>query len=160
MLVGLVVTLFLWRTGPFGALGLLYTPAAMALAQFLVAAPIAAGFTRAALGLLEPDLLAALRVDGAGRLALGWELVRAALPHVLLAVAAAFGRAISEVGASLMVGGNIAGQTRILTTAIVLETSRGDFALAIALGMVLLALAFLVNVALGWSARPPAVAGA
>lgn len=160
VLVGLVVTLFLWRTGPFGALGLLYTPAAMALAQFLVAAPIAAGFTRAALGLLEPDLLAALRVDGAGRLALGWELVRAALPHVLLAVAAAFGRAISEVGASLMVGGNIAGQTRILTTAIVLETSRGDFALAIALGMVLLALAFLVNVALGWSARPPAVAGA
>lgn len=160
VLVGLVVTLFLWRTGPFGALGLLYTPAAMALAQFLVAAPIAAGFTRAALGLLEPDLLAALRVDGAGRLALGWELVRAALPHVLLAVAAAFGRAISEVGASLMVGGNIAGQTRILTTAIVLETSRGDFALAIALGMVLLALAFLLNVALGWSARPPAVAGA
>lgn len=160
VLVGLVVTLFLWRTGPFGALGLLYTPAAMALAQFLVAAPIAAGFTRAALGLLEPDLLAALRVDGAGRLALGWELVRAALPHVLLAVAAAFGRAISEVGASLMVGGNIAGQTRILTTAIVLETGRGNFALAIALGMVLLALAFLVNVALGWSARPPAVAGA
>ena len=160
VLVGLVVTLFLWRTGPFGALGLLYTPAAMALAQFLVAAPIAAGFTRAALGLLEPDLLAALRVDGAGRLAPGWQLVRAALPHVLLAVAAAFGRAISEVGASLMVGGNIAGQTRILTTAIVLETSRGDFALAIALGMVLLALAFLVNVALGRSARPPAVAGA
>lgn len=159
VLVGLVVTLFLWRTGPFGALGLLYTPSAMALAQFLVAAPIAAGFTRAALGLLEPDLLAALRVDGAGRLALGWELVRAALPQVLLAVAAAFGRAISEVGASLMVGGNIAGQTRILTTAIVLETGRGNFALAIALGIVLLALAFLVNLALGWSACLPAPAG-
>lgn len=86
---------------------------------------------------------------------LGWELVRVALPHVLLAVAAAFGRAVSEVGASLMVGGNIAGQTRILTTAIVLETSRGDFALAIALGLVLLAVAFSVNVVLNLYARVP-----
>src|SRR5207249_7370229 len=120
----------------------------MAAAQFIVAAPIAAGFTRAAIELLDPELVGALRVDGAGAGSLGHQLILAALPQVLVAVAAAFGRAIAEVGASLMVGGNILGQTRILTTAITLETSRGDFALAIALGIVLLALAFFVNAAL------------
>jgi tungstate transport system permease protein len=148
VVVGLVVSVFLWRTGPFGPLALLYTPAAMIVAQFLVAAPLVTGFTRSALALLHPDTLEALRADGAGPATAGYELARAALPQVLVAVAAGFGRAIAEVGASLMVGGNILGHTRILTTAIALETSRGDFALAIALGIVLLALAFLVNAAL------------
>lgn len=145
VLVGLIVSIMLWRTGPFGALQLLYTPQAMIIAQFIVAVPLVAGFTRSALLLLEPELLEALRIDGAPDAIVGLELVQAALPQVLLAMTAAFGRAIAEVGASLMVGGNIAGQTRILTTAITLETSRGDFALAIALGVVLLLLAFMVN---------------
>ena len=149
VVVGLVVTLLLWRTGPFGELRLLYTPAAMVFAQLLVALPLVAGITRAAVDLLEPDLVMALRADGAGDGRIGYELARAAGPPLLVAVAAGFGRAISEVGASLMVGGNIVGQTRILTTAIALETGRGEFALAIALGIVLLLLALVVNAALG-----------
>ncbi|MCX2726803.1 ABC transporter permease [Thermomicrobium sp. 4228-Ro] len=146
VLVGLVVTILLWRSGPFGFLGLLYTPAAMILAQWIVAWPIAAGVTRTAIEVLDQELVDALRVFGAGPFRTGWELVRAALPQVGFAAAAAFGRAISEVGASIMVGGNILGQTRILTTAIVLETNRGEFALALALGFVLLALALVVNI--------------
>jgi tungstate transport system permease protein len=153
VVVGLVVTMLLWRTGPLGFLSLLYTPAAMIAAQFIVAVPIAAGFTRAAIELLDPEMIGALRVDGAAFRELGRELVRAALPQVIVAVAAAFGRAIAEVGASLMVGGNILGQTRTLTTAITLVTSRGDFGLAIALGILLLALALLVNTGLSWRAR-------
>jgi tungstate transport system permease protein len=149
VVVGLVVLLLLWRTGPFGPLKLLYTPTAMVIAQLIVAAPIAAGLTRAAIELLDAEIHQALRVDGAGAWAAGRELVLAALPQVLVAVAAAFGRAIAEVGASLMVGGNIKGDTRILTTAIALETSKGEFALAIGLGLVLLALAFGVNATLG-----------
>ncbi len=158
VVVGLVVTMLLWRSGPLSFLRLLYTPTAMVIAQFTVAAPIVAGFTRAAVELLDPDLPQALRVDGAGEFDTGRELVRAALAPVLVAVAAGFGRAIAEVGASLLVGGNILGQTRVLTTAIALETSRGDFARAMALGLVLLALAFAVNAGLSWPARA-AVAG-
>ena len=153
VVVGLVVTLFLWRTGPLGSLALLYTPAAMVLAQLIVATPIVGGVTRSAIELIDRDVLQALRADGAGGLVAGRELVRAAAPQVLLAVAAGFGRAVSEVGASLMVGGNLAGQTRIMTTAITLETSRGDFARAIALGAILLVVAFVVNVALTWRTR-------
>jgi tungstate transport system permease protein len=153
VVVGLVITILLWRSGPLGALRLLYTPPAMVLAQFVVAAPIAASFTRAALGLLDPEVTAALRADGASEPRVAWELARAARAQVVVAVAAAFGRAIAEVGASLMVGGNILGQTRILTTAIALETGKGDFALALALGMILLALAFAVNVGLGAGGR-------
>jgi tungstate transport system permease protein len=149
VVVGLVITLLLWRTGPFGALRLLYTPSAMVLAQLVVAVPLVAGFTRAALELLDSDVVLAMRADGAGDSRVGYELVRAAGAPILVAVAAGFGRAISEVGASLMVGGNIVGQTRILTTAIALETSRGDFALAIALGIILLLVALVVNAALG-----------
>ncbi len=153
VVVGLVVSIFLWRTGPFGALRLIYTPTAMVIAQFLVAVPIVAGFTRAAIEAIDAEQVDAFRIDGAVGVAIGRELVRAAFPGVGLAIAAAFGRATAEVGASLMVGGNIAGQTRVLTTAISLETSRGEFARAIALGIVLLALAFLVNVAFFWASR-------
>jgi tungstate transport system permease protein len=153
VVVGLVVTLLLWRTGPLGSLRLLYTPAAMVLAQLLVALPIVAGFTYAALGLQDPDLALAMRADGAVERRVAFELVRAARVPVLVAIAAGFGRAIAEVGASLMVGGNIVGQTRILTTAIALESSRGDFALALALGMLLLLLALGVNASLGLAAR-------
>jgi tungstate transport system permease protein len=159
VVVGLLVTLLLWRTGPFGPLRLLFTPQAMVLAQVLVATPLVAGFTRAAISLLDADLAAAMRADGAGEVRIARELAQAALPQVLVGVAAGFGRAISEVGASLMVGGNIVGQTRILTTAIALESSRGDFALALALGLVLLLLAFCANALLnaaGLLTRAPA----
>ena len=153
VVVGLLITLLLWRTGPLGSLRLLFTPPAMVIAQLVVALPLVAGFTRAALGLLDADLAAAMRADGAADSRIGRELVHAALPQVLVAVAAGFGRAISEVGASLMVGGNILDQTRILTTAIALESSRGDFALALALGLVLLGLALCVNSLLGLASR-------
>lgn len=157
VVVGLGVTLLLWRTGPFGSLALLYTPSAMVLAQLLVAVPLVAGISRAALDLLDPELVRAMRADGAGDVRAGYELALAAWPQVLVGVAAGFGRALAEVGASLMVGGNIVGQTRILTTAIALETSKGEFALALALGGVLLVLAFVVNFGLtllGGRARP------
>ena len=153
VVVGLAVLLLLWRTGPLGALRLLYTPQAMILAQLLVALPLVAGLTRAALGLLDAEMMDALRADGASERRVAWELARAAQAQVLVAIAAGFGRAIAEVGASLMVGGNLVGQTRILTTAIALETGKGEFALALALGMILLALAFLVNAALAFGQR-------
>jgi tungstate transport system permease protein len=156
VVVGLLITILLWRSGPLGPLGLLFTPPAMVLAQFIVALPIVAGLTHAALGLLDPEVTAALRADGATEPRVAWELARAARAQVVVAVAAGFGRAIAEVGASLMVGGNIVGQTRILTTAIALETGKGEFALALALGAILLLLAFLVNAALGWGQRPVA----
>jgi tungstate transport system permease protein len=152
VVVGLVVMLFLWRTGPLGALRLLFTPSAMVVAQVIVALPLIAGFTRAAISLLEPDLVLAMRVDGAGEGRIGRELAQAALAQVLVAIAAGFGRAVSEVGASLMVGGNIVDQTRILTTAIALEAGKGDFALAMALGFILLLLALGVNALLGFVA--------
>jgi tungstate transport system permease protein len=157
VVVGLVVSIFLWRTGPFGALRLLFTPQAMVIAQFLVALPIAAGLTRSTLELVDRDIVHALRVDGAGDARVARELVRIVAPQVLVILAATFGRAISEVGASLMVGGNLQGQTRILTTAITLETSKGEFAQAIALGLILLALTLIVNIALSWRERLLAV---
>ena len=153
VVVGLGVSILLWRTGPLGALALLYTPAAMVLAQFLVAAPLAAGLTAAAVSLIDPELVAALRVDGASEKRVLWETLQAVRPQVRVAIAAAFGRAISEVGASLMVGGNILNQTRILTTAVTLEVGKGEFARAIALGIVLLALAFVVNLLLAQGGR-------
>jgi len=156
VVIGLLVTLLLWRTGPFGPLALLYTPLAMMLAQLIVALPLVAGFTYAAISLLDADLTLAMRADGAGDPRIGRELAVAALPQLLVAVAAGFGRAISEVGASLMVGGNIVGQTRILTTSIALESGRGEFALALALGFILLLLALGVNVLLGVVALPSA----
>jgi tungstate transport system permease protein len=133
---------------------LLFTPSAMVMAQVIVALPLIAGFTRAAMSLLEGDMVLAMRSDGAGERRIGRELALAARAQVLVAIAAGFGRAISEVGASLMVGGNIVGQTRILTTSIALESGRGEFALALALGFILLLLALGVNVLLGLVALP------
>jgi len=155
VVVGLLVMLVLWRTGPLGSLRLLFTPPAMVIAQVIVAMPLIAGFSRAAVSLLDPDLVLAMRADGAGEARIGLELARAAGAQVLVAVAAGFGRAISEVGASLMVGGNIVGQTRILTTSIALESGRGEFALALALGFILLLLALSVNALLGVVAASP-----
>jgi tungstate transport system permease protein len=159
VVVGLLVMLLLWRTGPLGSLRLLFTPPAMVIAQVIVAMPLIAGFTRAAISLLDPDLTLAMRADGAGEARIGLELARATRAPLLVAVAAGFGRAISEVGASLMVGGNIVGQTRILTTSIALESGRGEFALALALGFILILLALGINALLGvasTSVRVPA----
>jgi tungstate transport system permease protein len=139
VVIGLWVSIFLWRSGPFGFLSLIYTPAA------IIAAPIVIGLTIAALQQLSPNLRLQLLGLGASRLQLTLALWREARLPLLAALMAGFGSVISEVGASMMVGGNIKGQTRVLTTAIVLETSKGRFAIAIALGFILLFLAFLVN---------------
>lgn len=145
VVVGLVVTVLLWRSGPLGGLGLLYTPTAMVVAQAVIATPVVVALVAAALQQVDPEFLVQMQGLGATRaralLALGAE---ARLP-LLAAAMAAFGAVVSEVGAAQMVGGNIAGQTRVLTTAAVLATSRGEFGLAIAFGLVLLLLAFTVN---------------
>ena len=145
VVVGLFVSIFLWRSGPLGVLELLYTPAAIVIAQFIIAAPIVMGLTIAAMQQLNPKLRLQLLGLGASRWQLLWLLMREARLPLLAAVMAGFGGVISEVGASMMVGGNIRGQTRVLTTATVLETGKGNFDLAIALGVILLVLAFAVN---------------
>lgn len=148
VVVGLVVAILLWRSGPLGELRLIYTVWAMVLAQAVLTVPIVTGFTAAALAAQPPALRLQLLGLGASRWQVLWLLLREARLPLLAAVMAAFGAAVSEVGASMMVGGNIAGETRVLTTAVVLETSRGEFAPAMALSIVLLLLVFAVNVVL------------
>ncbi len=148
VVVGLVVTVLLWRSGPLGGLGLLYTPSAMVIAQGAIATPIVVALVAAALQQVDPDFLVQMRALGATPArALAALLGEARLP-LLAGAMAAFGAVVSEVGAAQMVGGNLAGQTRVLTTAAVLATSRGEFPLAIAFGLILLLLAFGVNLAL------------
>lgn len=148
VVAGLVVSLFLWRSGPFGAAGLLYTPTAMIVAQAVIATPVVAGLTLTAVGALDPRYRLQLRSLGAGRLQTAWWLLREARMPLIAAVVAGFGAVISEVGAAMMVGGNIKGETRVLTTATVLEVGRGHFATAFALSFVLLGLTYLVTVTL------------
>ena len=150
VVVGLWVSIFLWRSGPLGGLGLIYTPTAIVIAQTIIAAPIVTGLTAAALQQLDPRLQMQLLGLGASRWQMVAALWREARLPLLAALMAGFGAVISEVGASMMVGGNIRHQTRVLTTATVLETGRGQFATAIALGFILLLLAFLVNMGLTW----------
>jgi tungstate transport system permease protein len=146
--VGLFVAIILWRSGPLGHLRLIYSPTAMVVAQTVIAAPIVTGFTAAALRNLHPQLRTQIYALGASRLQMLWLVLWEAKLPLLAAVMAGFGGAISEIGASIMVGGNLAGETRVLTTAVVLEVSRGEFAPAIALSVILLAFIFLVNVIL------------
>ena len=148
VVVGLVVVLLLWRSGPLGAFNLIYTPYAMVAAQFLLALPLVIGFSLTAIQALPAKLLEQMRALGANRAQMLWLIMRETRLGVLAAVMAGFGAAISEVGASMQVGGNLAGETRVLTTATVLETSRGNFELAIALGLILVVMAYLVNLAL------------
>jgi tungstate transport system permease protein len=148
VVVGLVVWLLLVRSGPLGYLDLIYTRGAMVIAQFLIATPIVVGFTVASLQALPPRLADLLAVLGAGRLRTIWLLAREAKLGLLVAVMAGFGGIISEVGASMTVGGNLERSTRVLTTAIVTETSRGEVERALALGVLLLALSFAVNLTL------------
>ena len=150
VVVGLFVSILLWRSGPLGALELLYTPAAIVTAQFVIALPVVTGLTLAAVQQIPERFRLQVQALGASRLQLLEILIREARLPLLAALMAGFGAVISEVGASLMVGGNIRGQTRVLTTATVLETGKGNFDVAIALSVILLTLTFLVNWALTW----------
>jgi tungstate transport system permease protein len=148
VVVGLVVSIFLWRSGPLGDLHLIYTPTAIVIAQVLIAFPMAAGLIISALQQLDPRLRIQMLGLGASNTQMVLVLWKEARLPMFAAIIAAFGSVISEVGASMMVGGNLEGHTRVLTTAIVLEASRGIFASAIALSLILIGIAFLVNLAL------------
>jgi tungstate transport system permease protein len=148
VVVGLFVTIFLWRNGPLGFFAILYTPLAMIIAQAIIATPIVMGISLAAMQQLPQKLRLQILSLGATRLQMVWILIREARLPLLAAVMAGFGGVISEVGASIMVGGNIRGYSRVLTTATVMETSRGNFDVAIALGIILLLLAYLINLVL------------
>ena len=150
VVVGLFVTVLLWRNGLLGVLEVLYTPLAMVLAQFIIAAPIVTGLTLAAIQQVPERFRLQMLGLGASRAQMVWTLLREARLPMLAAVMAGFGGVISEVGASMMVGGNIKGATRVLTTATVLETGKGNFDVAIALSAILLLITFLVNWALTW----------
>jgi tungstate transport system permease protein len=150
VVVGLVVAMTLWRSGPLGDFKLIYTPWAIVIAQTIIASPVVTGLTAAALASLDPRLGQQLLGLGASRRQMIWLLWREARLPLLAAFMAGFGSIISEVGASMMVGGNIKGQTRVLTTAIVLETSKGEFERALALGALLLVITYLINLALTW----------
>ena len=150
VVVGLFVTILLWRNGALGFLEILYTPVAMVLAQFVIAAPIVIGLTLAAIQQVPEQFRLQMLGLGASRAQMVRMLLKEARLPLLAAVMAGFGGVISEVGASMMVGGNIRGSTRVLTTATVLETSKGSFDVAIALSAILLLITFLVNWALTW----------
>jgi tungstate transport system permease protein len=145
VVVGLFVSITLWRSGPLGGLEILYTPAAILIAQAVIAAPIVTGITLAAVQNVPAGFRLQLVALGASRTQMVLVVLREARLPMLAAVMAGFGAVISEIGASMMVGGNIKGQTRTLTTAMVLETGKGNFELAIALALLLLALLFAVN---------------
>ena len=148
VVVGLFVYLLLSRSGPLGPLGWLFTPTAMIFAQTVIALPMMIGLTMTSVESVSPELQRQVLALGATRAQLAWAILREARLGVTAAVVAAFGAIISEVGAVMLVGGNIAGQTRVLTTAIVLDTRQGDFSLALALGVILLTITLLVNVGL------------
>jgi len=145
VVVGLFVTIMIWRSGPFGFLEILYTPTAMIIAQAIIATPIVMGISLAAIQNLPPNLRLQILSLGASRLQMVWVLIKESRLPLLAAVMAGFGGVISEIGASIMVGGNIKGYSRVLTTATVMETGKGNFDLAIALGVILLILAFTIN---------------
>jgi tungstate transport system permease protein len=148
VVVGLVVMIFLWRSGPLGSLTLIFTPTAMVIAQIIISLPIITGFTMASIQQLDPKLRLQILALGASRLQMLWLILKETRLPLLAAVMAGFGGIISEVGASQMVGGNITDQTRVLTTAIVMEAGKGDFGLAIALSVILMIIVYLVNLVL------------
>jgi tungstate transport system permease protein len=148
VVVGLFVTILLWRSGPLGDWEVLYTPAAIVLAQAVIASPIVTGITLAAVQNVPEKFRLQLIALGASRTQMLWVVLREARLPMLAAVMAGFGGVISEIGASMMVGGNIKGQTRTLTTAMVLETGKGNFDVAIALAILLMILVFGINWAL------------
>lgn len=148
VVVGLFLYILLSRSGPLGFLQILYTPSAMVLAQAVLATPIVAGLSHSAIVSHDPGIRFSAMTLGATRLQATLKVLKDARYGVISAVLAALGRLSAEVGAVLIVGGNIAGYTRVMTTTIALEADKGDFELAIALGIVLISLAFSVNLAL------------
>jgi len=148
VVVGLVVSILLWRSGPLGDLRLIYTPTAMIIAQTMIATPIVTGLTMSGVQQLHPKLHLQILALGASRWQLFWLLVREARMAIIASVIAGFGRVVAEVGASMMVGANIVGETRVLTTAMVLEVNKGNFDMAIALSLILMLLIWLVISAL------------
>jgi len=148
VVVGLIVSLLLWRYGPLGYFGLMYTPAAMIIAQAIIAVPIVAGLSFAAILSVNPKLRWQLISLGATPGQASLLLIREARLGLMAAVIAGFGRIISEVGASMMVGGNIKGQTRVLTTATVMEVGKGNYDTALAISFILLIVAYSIVVLL------------
>lgn len=153
VVVGLTVYALISRQGPLGVLGLLYTPKAMILGQFVLATPIVSALTLSAVENVDPRVKETALTLGAGRVQSGLAVLKEARFAVMAAVAAGFGRVIAEVGSAMMLGGNIRGATRTMTTAIALETAKGEFGLGIALGVVLLIVAFSVNIVFNYWQR-------
>ncbi|MHA2010127.1 MAG: ABC transporter permease [Promethearchaeota archaeon] len=145
VVMGLIVYLLLSRTGIFGSLGLLYSTTAMIVAQFLLAVPIIIGTSKAAIETVDPALKETILSLGANERQLWWELIKHSRKSIIAGYLVAFGQAISEVGAVMIVGGNIRWETRTFTTSIVLQTRQGQFGMAIALGVILILVAFIVN---------------
>jgi tungstate transport system permease protein len=145
VVAGLWITLLLWRSGPLGEYSLLYTETAIVLAQTLVSLPIITALTATAFQQISEKMILQVKALGATRLQLVWILMKESKLAILAAIIAGFGRVIAEVGAAMMVGGNISGQTRILTTSIVMEVSKGNFDIALALSFILMTLAFLIT---------------
>lgn len=144
VVVGLVVSLLLWRYGPLGELGLMYTPKAMVIVQAIVAIPIVASLSFSAICGLNSKLYLQLLSLGASQWQAQLLLLREARIGLMAAVIAGFGRVVSEVGASMMVGGNIRGQTRVLATATVMEVGKGNYDVALAIGVILLLVTFII----------------
>jgi tungstate transport system permease protein len=145
VVMGLIIYLLLSRNGPFGALGLLYSTTAMIIAQVLLAIPIVMGTAKAAIESIDPALKETVLSLGANERQLWWELIKQSKKSIIAGILVAFGQAISEVGAVMIVGGNIRWETRTFTTSIVLQTRMGEFGMAIALGVILIATSFIVN---------------
>ena len=150
VVVGLVVAILLWRSGPLGDLGWIYSIKAMVIAQVIIATPIITGFTAAAFTSLNPKLRLQVASLGASRLQMLWILLQEVRLPLLAAIMVGFGAAIHEVGASVMVGGNIAGQTRVLPGAVLLEEGKGNFGAAMALGIILISMMIAVNALFTW----------
>lgn len=148
VVVGLFVYLLLSRKGPLGFMGLLYSPSAMIIAQTILALPIVTALCQSAIVNVDPLIKQAARTLGATPRQVTMTIIKEARYGILSAIIAAFGRVMAEVGAILIVGGNIAGYTRVMTTTIALETDKGNFELALALGIILLAISFTINAAL------------
>jgi len=148
VVIGLLVTITLWRSGPLGFLNLLYTPSAIIIAQTIIVFPIVAGLSTASFQQIDKNLILQILSLGASKIQLFWILIREIKLPIIATIIAGFGGAISEVGASMMVGGNILNYTRVLTTATLLETSKGNFEMAIALSIILLLLTFIINLIL------------
>ncbi|MED4228842.1 ABC transporter permease [Neobacillus cucumis] len=148
VVAGLWITMLLWRSGPLGDLSLLYSPTAIVMAQILVSLPIVTSLTSTAFQQISEKMLLQIKALGATKLQTLWILIKQLKMAILAALMAGFGRVIAEVGAAMMVGGNIQGDTRILTTTIVMEVSKGNFDIALALSFILLSVALMITGAL------------